>query len=991
MARGREVPRGGTDPTFTPTVGVVQPTIQQQFQETPIQQLERVLLTAAGLGATALQTAAAAKKSRDTLREGAVARQNILMNQVVQGQVTQQHSMQQIRLEDAGKKATDILIRSADHDPAWLVRQARLQMVNAPSSEEAELWQAFFIEARDAAERVELDDAKRRQIDIVNQFALAGHTADNAIKALGDRLKLDLDLQSELIGDGTGIHDRVQDWALREAQRVAPELFDIDSRDPDRELKIEQRDAIVVQLIRSSLPVANRLIEQHGTDMEQAASSTGVQLVTSQLTSFFKGDISIEAMTESINDAGTLHFNHLSSTEREAKFKQVVSTAMDAALKGRFGFDIGRLEPRLKSLIDSGPFSDFEKAILRGSIQEGLSQLAVGQYGALVTKERLMHTIEVPVPTSDGSLAFRSVVHPDALIAMAAVGVDGRTVFDRIATQAIIEAGLDRNADDMTPIELAAVARILDSATEFNVNGQRARAGQMVELENVVRVFSGDPAGDPRQAYESSIARRVFSTSRPLGPNQIQKILEVEAAIRATKPDLQDALKPEQVWDSAKPMERSVETRTLREAVWVLEARAWADERVRSAHPLPANMISEMSTFWTQGGPEEMIDVLFFASALTDIRREELLSGLGDGSAAALSLRIAMHEQLLAANNIQFQPPLDDLMATARAAQQVSAPSDFLSSATPFIDNAGSLNREVAAAAFAEILAGKKLSSIAQVFNKILPGNPFVNADKVYNVNMSNIQAQFMGPAKPIVDRMLELWSMRVQTTDDTPVEAAHFVDEMKKADGYHWANIDGEMTIVQDPQFHFGPDDPRGLDLQIGVNRLMQQPLKDWQRDVLVAALDIAPPNTLADLYFLTPDLVNPQRIQDERGNRLPIDFVISDGTNRDAQFTLRKDAIEFGGVTLQGRDPTNPQRMFPTIRAKRSVTYTGPDGQEHIIQAGEPLLVYSFHMLDFQGENNPPFQFTDILADAVGLPQRVPAPIERGFRALVGVPTVP
>lgn len=954
MARGKVVPggRGSIDPTFTPSVGTVQPTISQPVTETPLEQLSRVLLSAGGLGAQALQTAANAKRSRDALREQSVARNARLMAQVSQGQVTVQQSLQTRRLEDVQKMANDFVIRSEDHDPIWLMRQARTQMVNAGTVEEAEVWQALFTDAKELADAGKKDAAREREIEIVNQFALAGQTADIAIKALGDRLKLDPDLQNQMIGDGTGIHDRVQDWSLQEAQRAAPELFDIQPNDPDRKLKEEQRDGIVVQLIRSSLPIANRLIEQASADMEDASTETGIKLVTAQLTSFLKGGIGIEAMAEALTSAASLHFNHLSSTEIGEKAKDLVGTAMDAAIRGRFGFDISELEPRLTALIDVGPFTIFEQAELKGAVEEGLMQMAVTQYGALVTRERLTHTVVVPTPLSDGALGYQSVVRPDALQSMALPGPDGRTEFDRIATQAIIEAGLNKN-DVKSPIELAAIARILDTAAEFNAKGQRANAAASAEFQNARQVFGGDPSGDPAAAYETALARRAFSDERMLESSQIQQILETEALIRGSRSELEGAATPDQVWDPAQPMQRTIETRSLREAVWSLEARGWSDDRVASNHPLPTNMIAEMNTLWTQGGPEEMHDVLMFGASLTEIRMEELLSGLGDGTTAALSLRNAIHTWKLGANNITFRPAIEDLMSTARTAQAVSPPSDFLSASTPFIDFAGSANRDVAAASFAEVLAVKRLSGFRKFANTNLPGSMFVeDASTEYSVNLSNIQANFSGPTKPIVDRMFELWAMRVQVTNDTPSEAANFVFEMMKADGYHFTNIDGEVTIVQDPQFHFGPDDPGGRELRFKIEQYLEQPLKPWQQDVMVRALGIenlpTRPETLADLYFFVPDLVNPSLIQDDRGVRSPIDITVSEGVNRDSQFTLRKSAFDFGGVILHGRDPTNPQRILPTIRAKHNVTYIGPDGQERTLAAGEPLMVFSFQLLE-------------------------------------------
>ncbi len=962
MAQGRPAPggRGSVDPTFTPSVAVVQPGFQTRAPETPLQQLERVLFSAGSLGAQALQTAASAKRRRDNMREKAVARQDALMGQVQQTQATARHSMQQVRLEEAQKKQADFLIRSEAHDPVWLVRQARLQMVNAPSEEERSIWTDFFQDAHAAAQKIELTEQKKRQVEIVNQFSLAGQTADNAIAALGDRLKLDSELQSQLIGDGTNIHDRVQDWALEEAERVAPEVFDIDAKDEDRELREEQRDALVVQLIRSTLPIADRLIEQHRRNMEQSASATGVSLVSSQLSAYFKGDIGIDAMAESMSDTGELHFNHLSSTQKTEKAKQILTTAMDAALKGRFGFDISRIEPRMEALIERGPFSTFEKDELRGAVQEGMTQLAVTHYNALVTRKRLSFTMEVPVPTADGVPGMRSVARPNALVSMAQVGSDGRSEFDRIATQAIIDSGLDQAPEDMTPIQLAGVARILDTAADFNAQGQVALAKNAAEIHNLELVSQGDPAGDPAKAYEVGAARRVFSSERMLGPNQIQQIMDVEALIRAERPELRGTPEAEQLWDPTQPLERTPETRSIREAVWALEANEWSREEVAKAFALPENLTAEMSTMWQQGGTEEMIDVLFFASNLTDIRREELFSAMGDGSSESLALRNAYHEWWKGANNITFRPSLEDLMADSRSAMKTAKPAEFLASATSFQDQAGSLSRDVAAAAMAEILTVKRMSvkpgdfSFGNLQNAVK--RMFVSPSEDFNENMSFIQSAFMGPTKPIVDRMMEVWAMRVQTTDDTPVEAANFVFEVMKADGFHFQNLDGETTIVQDPQFHFGPDDPSGVDLQVNVLKYIEQPLAEWQKSVLIQALDIrppaAPPTTIAELYQSVPTLVNPERIRDSRGNKLPLEFTISEGTNGDAQATLRAGELDWGGVILQARDPSNPQRLFPVIRARKNVTYTGPDGQEHVIVAGQPLSVFSFHLLETELE---------------------------------------
>jgi hypothetical protein len=957
MARGRPLPggKGSVDPDFEPQVGVSQPAFQTPVEETQLERLNRVLLGAGSAAAGALRSVAESKAQLDNLKRQAVARQEAIMAEAAAGQEAARASVQQQRITDTRRRMTELISRAEQHDPIWLVRQARLGLVNAPSEEERGEWAGFFMEAQERADKVALTEEQARKRQVINQFTVAGQTAQNAIRALGQRLKLDPLLQGQLIGDGTGIHDRVQDWALGEAARVAPELFDIDPDDPDKELREEQRDAVVTQLISATMPVADDLINQHRVDMEQHSADTGADLLLSQLTGYFREDIDVDTLVEVVNDTGTHHFNHLNRVDRERKMKQVIATGIDAALKGRFGHDVASLEERLRSLIDRGPFTEFEKADAQGAINEGLAQLAVNNFTGFVAKAQMEHTVEVMMPTDDGSMTLRSVPSPNAPMIMSDPGASGLSEYDQLATKAIFESGLGDDPESLTPVQLASVARILDSARQMNAIGRSERGKAADENLNLSRLIGGDPSADANKAYQVGFARRAFTQERQFTPNQIAVLMEQEQRNRAADPTMQGLPSPNEVWDGVSPIQRTPETRALRASTWQIEAEIWNDSKVRSAHPMPEDLRTEMKTMWTQGNPEAMLDVVYFAESLNEQRRLELLSAMGPGSAAETALSMALHNQLLAANNLEFKDTPEDAMANARQRMALTDPSEFLDAPTAFADVEGT-NREIGFASFAQALGVMQ----SPTKSAILDALPFVDPSysaKNLRENQSQVYRAFLNPSKKNVDHIIDWWSMRVQRQagrkggmqNVDPVEEAHYIWSQMRGQGFKFMNIDGEVGIVgPDTRDHFGPDDPRQETFRNRLDGWLDQPYAIWQREVLSQALGVDPENvpvTPRDIYRSTPDLVDPALVADERGVSVPIEFQIFDGTNRDSLFTLRKTPEDWGGVIVSG--VAIDGRVLPVPRAKNRVEYVGPDQRTHTIVPGTPLLVFSQHLV--------------------------------------------
>lgn len=1004
----KEVPRGAgsIDPDFTSQVEVQQAGPVAVVQETPFERLERSLASIGSGLAGAAQSLSQQQASLARLKDQAVARQERIIGSARAGQFARNASLQKRRLQDVQNRQQELLLRADQHDPEWLFRQSRIGFNNSASAEEQAMWSELLLGSRKLADKFKSDEEKERQNSIVQQFAMAGQTATVAVSEMVSNLQADVETQRELIGDGVGIHQRVQDWVLSEAAAASPEIFDIDPRDKDRELKEEQRDQLIAELVEKSLRVGDGLVRMHTDQTESTSFQTGVDLLSAQLLSYFEGKLGIDALSDSINDIGRLHFNHLPDTERDLKFKQFLADAIEAATAGQFGQDVGDIEERVAALIETGEavtitqpdgsqtivvkglFNAIEMANLRNASAERLSSMAVQNYVSLVQRSQLLRTVEVPLLSDDDTIQRRSVPDPNASTTLAIPGdLDGRSEYDRIADQAIIEAELDIDPEEMSPVQLAAVSRIREMAAELNANGQKALS-KAVQVQNNIRgVLDGDPQASASGAHDNMLITRAFSNSTQLSPHQLRAILEQDKLIRernrATMPQGM-VMEPEsrQVWDGTTPLQRTPETRTLREAVYQLEAAIWNKSETLNAHALPNNLLGEMKIQWQQGNPEAMMDVVFFTSRLNVVRQDQIYAAFGHASKEALSLRTAVHNYKLAANNIEFKMPVEDLMDQARQRMATTSPTEFLDSPTPFTDFAGQQSRDVASLAFSEVLAVEGLDTQSEgggLLSIVLPQSLGIGrkrSSENHRERMTFLQAAFLGPSKDIVDRMFGLWSIRVQRTDDDPVQAAQWVFGQFRDQGFRIVNFDGEVTLIQDPFGHFGPDEPRergrGDDdrrilLGVATGNLreddvpietfnervaayVESPLAPWQRDVIQRALQLVPsetPRTMAEVYVRVPNLVNPDFFRDDFGNLLEgIKFVVSDGTNRDAQLTLRKMAADFGGVIIQPM--TFDGRLVPVARARQDVEWIGIDGETHLIKRGEPLTVFSDQLFD-------------------------------------------
>ena len=975
----RKVPRGpGTiDPDFTSQVAVQQAGPVAVEQETQFERFERSLTNIGADIAGALGSLAQQQNSIARLKDQAIARQEKMMSSVVAGQFAIRESLQKRRLQDVQNRQIELLARASDHNPEWLFRQARIGFNNSASVEEQAMWSELLLGSRKLADKFKVTEEKERQNDIVQQFSMAGQTATVAVSEMVSNLQADSDLQKELMGNGVGIHQRVQDWILSEATDSAPQIFDIDRRDPDRELKEEQRDQLVAELVEKSLRVGDGLVRLHTDRSESTSFQTGTDLLSAQLLSYFEGKVGADALAESITDTGRLHFNHLPDTERDLKLKQFLADSIEAATAGQFGQDVGDIDERVDALIDLGPYNDLEAVGLRNFAAERLSGMAVLNYQSLVQQAQLSRTIEVPLLSDDGTVQRRSVPNPNAATILSLPGDDGRSEYDRLADRAIIEAGLDIDPAEMTSVQLDAASRIRDTAIELNSDGQERLSKTLAVQNNIRGVLDGDPQASASEAHDNMLITRAFSNSSQLAPHQLREVLERDKSIRtrnraAMPSDMITEPESRQVWDGTSALSRTPETRTLREAVYQLEASAWSKPETLNAHALPDNLLSEMKQQWQQGNPEAMMDVVFFTSALTTTRQNEIYTAFGEGSSEALALRNSVHNYKLAANNIEFRMPVDDLMDRARQTMQTTSPTEFLESPTPFTDFAGLQNREVASAAFAEVLSVEGLDTQTEGGFLGFGSQPAED----HRVRMTDLQAAMLGPSKDIIDRMFGLWSVRVQSTQDDPVQAAQWVLGQMRDQGFRMVNLDGDVTMVQDPFGHFGPDEPRSVgrgeksrailtgtatantrveDVSIEtfterVAAYTQSPLQPWQRDVIQRALGLErseTPRTIGELYTRVPDLVNPDFFKDSFGNLVEgIQFVVSDGTNRDAQFTLRKTAADYGGVIIQPM--TFDGRLVPVARAKQDVEWIGIDGELHIIRRGEPLSIFSNQLFD-------------------------------------------
>lgn len=1006
----KQLPRGQgtTDPEFTSQVAVQQAGPAAVVQETPFERLERSLLNIGTGIAGAAGSLAAQQRSLARMKDQAVARHEQMIQSVRQGTATRHASLQQRRLLTVRNAQNELLLQAERHNPEWLFRQARTGFNNSASAEEQAMWSQLLLGSRQLADQFRVSGAQEQENDIVQQYAMAGQTATIAVAEMVSNLQSNPDLQRELMGDGVGIHQRVQNWIISAASEAAPEIFKIDRNDPSRELKEEQRDQLIAELVEKSLGVGDAIVRQHTQRSESTSFQTGTDLIAAQLLSYWEGKIGVQALGKSIEDTGTLHFNHLPEVEQQRKLKIFIADSIAMATSGAFGTDVGEIENRIAALVNEGIgtfvpqedgsqllvvdrlFNDLEAVSVLSNASARLSDMVVGNFISGAQEAKLSRTVEIPFLADDGTMQRRSVPDPKAHVTLAAPSpVDGRSEYDRIADRALADSGLDMDASEMSSTQLAAATSIRDMAEKLNEQGRDALNDIIKQQINIQGVLNGDPLANAADAYNNMLIIRAFSNGGQLGPEQLRTVLDRAKELRTAAgvgalegeremPEARD------VWDGVSPLEYTPETRHLRRSIHEIEAAAWSKQE--NIADLPANLLGDMQTKWTRGNPEQMMDVMFFAASLSEQRQNELYASLGDGSPQSFALRIAVHNWKKQSNDLELLQPLDDMMDRARQTMSVQSPDDFLKQITSFPKFSGEENRVAASAAFAEVLAvaGLTMKPERGGWFNILPRR---NVSSEHKDRMTDIQGAFMGQTKKAMDDMFGLWAIRVQRTEDGPVEAAIWVQGVMRSQGWHIVNYDGEPTMVQDIMQHFGPADPRaraaigkkrriltglGTDIigeetvpiqtfQERVAAYVRSPLLPWQRSVIGEALKLAPsdiPLTMAEMYIHSPTIVNPELFLDSRGNFVDgMTFVISDATNSDAQNALRKSASDWGGVILNGR--TFDGRLLPAIRALQDVEYIGPDGETHILRAGEPISV-----------------FTDLLFDSVVTDQAGPPP---------------
>lgn len=1007
----KHLPRGqGTvDPEFTSQVPVQQAGPAEVVQETPFERLERSLINIGTGLAGAAGSLAAQHRSLARMKDQAVARHEQMIQSVRQGTATRHASLQQRRLQEVRKTQNELLSRAEQHNPEWLFRQSRIGFNNSASAEEQAMWSQLLLGSRKLADQFKSSASQEHEDDIVQQYAMAGQTATVAVAEMVSNLQRNPDLQRELMGNGVGIHQRVQDWIISAASEAAPEIFKIDRNDPNRQLKEEQRDQLIAELVEKSLRVGDSVVRQHTQRSESTSFQTGTDLIAAQMLSYFEGKIGVQALAKSMEDTGTLHFNHLPEVEQQRKLKVFIADSIAMATSGMFGTDVGEIENRVAALVNEGIgtfvlqedgsqllvvdrlFNDLEAVSVLSDASSRLAEMSVGNFISLSQEAKLSRTVEIPFLADDGTMQRRSVPDPQAHVTLAAPSpVDGRTEYDRIADRALAESGLDMDASEMSQTQLAAATSIRDMAEQMNEAGQEALNDIILQQINIQGVLNGDPLADPKEAYNHMLRTRTFSGAEQLSPGQLRTVLDRAKILReadragAIKGEREGPDESREVWDGVSVLEFTPETRNLRRAVNEIEAAAWSTPS--NIADLPANLLGDMQNQWTRGNPEQMMDVMFFAAALTESRQNELYASLGEGSPQSFALRIAVHNWKKQSNDLELLQPMDDMMDRARQTMALPTSDDFLQAITSFPRFSGEENRIVASAAFAEVLAVAGLDTKPERGGlvNILPNR---NVSSEHKDRMTDIQAAYMGQTKKALDDMFGLWAIRVQRTDDGPIEAAIWVQGMMRSQGWHIVNYDGEPTMVQDIMQHFGPADPRaraaigkkrliltGLGTNITgeevvpietfqerVDAYVRSPLLPWQRIAIGDALKLAPseiPLTIEEMYIRSPTIVNPALFRDSLGNFIGgMNFVISDATNSDAQQALRKTAEDWGGVIVQGT--THNGQLLPVIRALRDVEYLGPDGELHFLRRGEPISV-----------------FTDLLFDSVVLDRAGPPP---------------
>lgn len=588
----------GTTQGFTQNLGraLITPGRQEQSVDTRTDQLRNLLISAGSSISGAVNEEARRQllaKQKLEERKAANARLGMQVRAQQEEADSEQERAYRKRLNEEAKNVEqtqfDILRDPRSENAKWVLDQAVMRQNNAGSDDSKSLWNDFILRYQEQSRNNDKQEAERMarvaNADLISDRRIAAKTGKNAIDDLANQINMDGDLQAQLIGDGNGINDRVNEYVYAQAMKAAPELFDLDKKDPDYAVKMEQQTILLDELeARAQSTIVNPLTNQFISNSQRAMEAAGEDRMDVAAQAFAEGALSGEEYHDVVGDTLRTQFAHVDPRQRDQ-----IRTKLYEQQFNRLAGLLDQPNPgvaleRMESLLAVADLNENEKQVVRQQVISDKFPKAVAKNLESRFNQKLAEMAGITT-FNDGN----SIVPRDSKSVQLDMLDNG--AYGEIAGQLMDELGI--NSSELTPLKANLLATINEVTSKAEAEARQVQSKAVKSVARAERFFGNaalttEEAGD--QWNEGVLMRTLSGTLSPDDP-----------VFQSLATSYKENYKKDFPWDGSGPIPLNEETLPMMRDLATQEGYAWGKN---PAAPVPRAMANQIESMILYDTPE---------------------------------------------------------------------------------------------------------------------------------------------------------------------------------------------------------------------------------------------------------------------------------------------------------------------------------------------------------------------------------------------------
>jgi hypothetical protein len=896
---------------------VATPGRQLAPQRTEFEDFRDAVITA-GRGVAQAATASASIKSRlRSLKEQSVAEVEADLNRAAR-------HLQVRRLERADRQRQEILVEAKTRGVEWAERKLRHAMLNSSSTQEARLWEGAWREANSAIER---ENAEAEQ----QEFNAAARQIETVGLALNQQIAENPELKAELVGNGVGIAERVQDYLIAEASAANPALFETPSK---------QRDILVHQLMKQAFRIADDLTRDYTEEVEKSNRILGGQQIEADVFATLTGENEPGKLRTQIETTMRDRLGSLPLEQQNEAARQIIEAQIQTLADGGYGLEalggFDGLSEVLDMALNGQPlFSPEDRRRILVNAAERAVKTADRSMEAEIQREA--RALDEPLRLPDGTVVMRP--NPAALGIITQPDPEtGLSRVDEAANRILADMGLLKPS--LTPEESLIVGAVRASAAKVTAQAQKANADRVEAVVNFNAVMTGQPGANANKAYDFSPERRAYLSPAGLQANEQPPLSAMEVAF--LKENLKDVARaiggdPTAVdaWDGS-TLTYSDENREINRLMAVYGSRRWSEDKVQDAHGMPDHLVEEKLALLRSSDPNRRRVFTQFVLNMERGNNASLDNFMNSGKLSeqekAATQWLRVHARLGATGfdqegnlrNNRLEPQLD----------QLAAGVDNILTAQPVTTWMGS---DVATEDSDRSKAGRMAEVMSEIIMDRVEGADF-DTDAFGSKLSSQLREAFLGDGNQAAQFIRRMWFAGRQASPElTEEQIGAQIYSWMEIEGYRPRSVNGEFRFIVDPQGYTGEP---GEEITEFVDRQWTREFTPEYRDFLQRAMGLKPSEAPINLQDLMAR-ANPFQIVGSPEQRREPGAVLPTFTfNEQITDRILDSRSNYGGFVVSGTSPQSGERLALPV-AREDTELRWPDGTTVVVPKGAVLSV--------------------------------------------------